>query len=194
VAEHLGSKDPPVPDVPDLPDAIAPEAAREFTTRTGFCFNVRPARPSDEPALAAFFTQVSRDDLRFRFLTGLKEVGHDRLVAMTTIDHRQTENFLAFVDGEAEIIATAMLACDPTMTTGEVAIAIRQNYKDKGVSWALLKHVADCAEARGLTTIQSIESRDHYAAIAMELEMGFETVPYPDDPTLVLVQRKLRKH
>jgi N-acetylglutamate synthase-like GNAT family acetyltransferase len=175
-------------------DVIAPEQARELTTRTGFCFNVRPARPSDEPGLAAFFTHVSPEDLRFRFLTGLKEVGHDRLVAMTTIDHRQTENFLAFVDGEAEVIATAMLAADATMTTGEVAIAIREDYKGKGVSWTLLAHVADWAEARGLKTIQSIESRDHHAAIDMEHEMGFVTVPYPDDPTLVLVQRTLRQH
>lgn len=177
-----------------MPDAIAPEQDRELTTRTGFCFNVRPARPSDEPALAAFFKHVSREDLRFRFLTGLKEVGHDRLAAMTAIDHTQTENFLAFVDGEAEIIATAMLASDATLTTGEVAMAIREDYKHKGVSWALLAHVAACAEAKGLTTIQSIESRDNHAAIDMEREMGFVAVAYPDDPTLLLVRRKLNQH
>ena len=174
-----------------MPDAIALKPPRELTTRTGFSFHVRAAQPSDEPALAAFFTHVSRDDLRFRFLTGLKEVGHDRLLAMTTIDHRQTENYLALVDGEAEVIATAMLACDADMKTGEVAIAIRQDYKDRGVSCA---HVADCAEAKGLTTLQSIESRDHHAAIAMELEMGFVETPYPDDPTLVLLQRTLPQH
>ena len=84
-----------------------------------------------------------------------------------------------------------MLACDADMKTGEVAIAIREDYKGKGVSWALLAHVAATAEARGLTTLQSIESRDHHAAIDMEREMGFVAVPYPEDPTLVLVQRKL---
>ena len=81
---------------------MALDWSRELITRTGFKFNVRPAQPSDEAALAAFFTHVTPDDLRFRFLTGLKTVSHDRLAAMTTIDHRQTENFLAFVDGEAE--------------------------------------------------------------------------------------------
>ena len=172
-----------------------PSADNEvLTTRTGFCFSVRPAIPSDEAALAAFFTHVTPEDLRFRFLTGLKTVGHDRLVAMTTIDHRQTENFLAFVDGEAEIIATAMLACDAEMKTGEVAIAIRPDYKAKGVSWDLLGHVAAYAKAIGLTTIQSVESRDNHAAIDMEREMGFVAGPYPDDPTLVLVQRHLNQH
>jgi N-acetylglutamate synthase-like GNAT family acetyltransferase len=172
-------------------DVLNVDWSRDLTTRTGFQFSVRPAQASDEAALAAFFTHVTPDDLRFRFLTGLKTVAHDRLVAMTTIDHRQTENFLAFVDGEAEIIATAMLACDAEMKTGEVAIAIRSDYKAKGVSWDLLRHVAAFAEAKGLTTLQSVESRDNHAAINMEREMGFTAGPYPGDSTLVLVQKHL---
>lgn len=163
-----------------------------LTTRNGFEFTVRPAQPADEAALGAFFSHVTPDDMRFRFLTGLKTVGHDRLVAMTTVDHRQTENFLAFIGGEAEIIATAMLACDAEMKTGEVAIAIRPEYKAKGVSWDLLEHVAAYAEEKGLTTLQSIEARDSHAAIDMEREMGFTAGPYPGDPTLVLVQKQLK--
>lgn len=166
----------------------------DLTTRTGFRFSVRPAQPADEAALAEFFTYVTPDDLRFRFLTGLKTVDHDRLAAMTNIDHRKTENFLAFVDGEAEIIATAMLACDADMKTGEVAIVIRKDYKAKGISWDLLTHVAAYAKAKGLTTIQSVEARDNHAAIDMEREMGFTAGPYPDDPTLVLVQKHLNQH
>jgi N-acetylglutamate synthase-like GNAT family acetyltransferase len=177
--------------VADLP---AGDWSRELTTRSGFRFNVRPAQPSDESALAEFFTHVTPDDLRFRFLTGLKTVGHDRLAAMTAIDHRQTENFLAFVDDEAAIVATAMLACDAEMKVGEVAIVIREDYKARGVSWDLLTHVAAYAAAKGLTTIQSVEARDNHAAIDMEREMGFTAGPYPGDPTLVLVQKQLNQH
>jgi N-acetylglutamate synthase-like GNAT family acetyltransferase len=166
--------------------------SRELTTHTGFRFTVRPAKASDEAALGEFFTHVSAEDLRFRFLTGLKTVGHDRLAGMTDIDHKKTENFLAFVDGEAEIIATGMLACDDAMEIGEVAIVIRSDYKAKGISWELLAHVAAYAKAKGLTTIQSIEARDSHAAIDMERQMGFVAGPYPADPTLVLVQRHLK--
>lgn len=168
--------------------AMAPEI---LTTRTGFRFSVRPAAPSDEKALGAFFSHVTPDDLRFRFLSGIKTVGHDRLVAMTDIDHHQTENFLAFVDDEAEIIATAMLACDAEMKTGEVAIVIRPEYKGKGVSWDLLHYVTAHAKAKGLTTIQSIEDRSSHAAIDMERELGFVASSYPGDATLVLVQKNL---
>ncbi|WP_430385441.1 N-acetyltransferase family protein [Blastomonas fulva] len=162
-----------------------------MTTRTGFCFSVRPAQAADEVALGAFFAHVTPEDLRFRFLTGLQTVAHDTLVAMTDIDHQKTENFLAFVDGEAQIIATAMLACDPEMQTGEVAIVIRPEYRGKGVSWDLLHHLTEYARAKGLTTIQSIEDRGSHASIDMEREMGFTATSYPGDATLMLLQKDL---
>lgn len=170
---------------------VAATKLEMLTTRIGFRFSVRPARAVDETALGAFFEHVTPDDMRFRFLTGLQTVGHDRLVAMTDIDHHQTENFLAFVDDEAEMIATAMLACDAAMQTGEVAIVIRPEYKDKGVSWVLLHHVTEAARRKGLTKIQSVEDRNNHAAIDMECEMGFTSSPFPDDRTLVLVQKSL---
>lgn len=166
--------------------------SRELVTRTGFAFNVRPAQTSDEVALGEFFTHVTPEDLSFRFLTGLTKVGHDRLVEMTTIDHRKTENFLAFEKGRPGILATAMLACDDAMQIGEIAIAIRSDYKARGISWELLGHVADYAQAKGLTTIQSIESSANHAAIEMERQMGFVAQSYPGDATLMLVKRELK--
>lgn len=179
------------PGVPTTTSDIVATSSKMLTTRTGFRFSVRPAQADDEGALGAFFEHVTPDDMRFRFLTGLRTVGHDRLVAMTDIDHHQTENFLAFVDDEAEVIATAMLACDAAMKTGEVAIVIQPEYKGKGVSWVLLHHVTEFARGKGLTTIQSIEDRNSHAAIDMECEMGFTASPYPEDATLVLVQKHL---
>jgi N-acetylglutamate synthase-like GNAT family acetyltransferase len=165
--------------------------SKNITTRAGLEFHVRPACADDEAALGAFFAKVTPEDMRFRFLTALKTVDHDRLVSMTNVDHRQTENFLAFVKDQPDIIATAMLACTPDMAKGEVAIAILPNFKKKGVSWELLAHVARFAEAKGVKTLEAVESRDHHAAIELEREMGFTAISYPGDSTLMLVQRQL---
>ena len=43
----------------------------ELVTWKGFAFRVRPAKPSDRPALAELFAQVSPQDRRFRFLSGV---------------------------------------------------------------------------------------------------------------------------
>jgi GNAT superfamily N-acetyltransferase len=165
--------------------------SRNLTTRNGFSFHVRPVTQDDEPILAEFFTHVTPEDLRFRFLTAVKVVGHDRLRAMIDVDHRQTENFLAFAADGATVIATAMLACDDAMQGGEVAISVHPDYKGRGVAWEMLEHAAHFAEAQGVRTLQSIESRNNHAAIELEREMGFTARSYPGDATLMLVERLL---
>lgn len=172
------------------PVANADRWTGSLTTRSGFTFHVRPARPGDEERLAEFFRHVSEDDIRFRFLIALEKVGHDRLVAMTAVDHDRTENFLALDDG-GRILATGMLAADPKLERGEVAISIRTDHKRRGISWTLLEHIAAYAEARGIKTLESIEARENRAAIELEQEMGFTAHPLEDDPTLVLVRRTL---
>lgn len=116
----------------------------DLTTRSGSVFHVRPAVPSDEAALAAFFTHVAKEDLRFRFLSAIKTIGHDQLAALVTVDHRRTENFLVIESGTGLILATAMLAADAAMKSAEVAIAIRADAKRRGISWTLLDHGALC--------------------------------------------------
>lgn len=164
---------------------------RDLQTRTGFCFRVRSVGPGDDAALGEFFSHVTPEDLRFRFLSSVNVVSHAQLMALINVDHRQKENFLAVDSDGITIIATAMLACDPALTVGEVAISIRPDFKGRGVSWELLEHVAHFAEALGVRTLQSIESNANHAAIELEREMGFTARSYPGDATLTLVERKL---
>lgn len=161
-----------------------------LTTHSGFNFQVRPARPDDEAALQDFFRHVTPEDLRFRFLSSVKEVGHDRLVAMTAVDQQQNESFLAFEHDGGPIIGTAMLACDDSLETGEVAVSISKDYKNRGIGWELLRHLTRRATAKGVKKLQSIENRANVSAIRLEGEMGFTSKPYPDS-TLVLLERTL---
>ena len=165
------------------------DQACELTTRSRFAFTVRPAAATDEPTLAEFFTHVADDDLRFRFLSGKRTVSHDQLVTMLRNDW-QTANFLAFaVDGT--LIASAMLTCDALPMLGEVAIAIRVDYKGRGVGWELLEHVARYAEASGIKVLESVESCENHAAIELERNTGFTVTSCPGDATLVVVLREL---
>ena len=147
--------------------------SRDLQSRSGFRFHVRPVGPGDEAALGEFFTHVTPDDLRFRFLSSVNVVSHGQLSAMIDVDHREKENFLALDSDGTTIIATAMVACDPALTVGEVAISIRPDFKGRGVSWKLLEHVARFAEELGVATLQSIESNDNHSAIELEREMGY---------------------
>ena len=181
--------------VPTPTSAIPPHAANwsaDLVARGGYRFHVRPAAPADEDALSVFFTHVDRDDLRFRFLSAIREVRHDQVKALVTVDHARTENFLAIEAGSGLIIATAMLAANAALTSAEVAIAIRSDFKHLGISWTLLEHVARFATAKGMETLESIESRGNLEAIKLEHEMGWVSSTCPGEPTLIVLRKSLR--
>ena len=163
----------------------------ELTTHSGFKFFVRTVRPDDEAALREFFEHVTPEDLRFRFLTSVKEVGPERLAQMTNVDHRETESFVAYEAEGGPFIASAMFACDSDLEIGEVAVSISAGYKNRGVGWELLRHVTRYAEAKGITRLLSLEDRSNLSAIQLEREMGFTSSVYPGDSTLVLLEKVL---
>ncbi|HEY0026820.1 MAG TPA: GNAT family N-acetyltransferase [Allosphingosinicella sp.] len=167
------------------------DAITELTTHSGFSFQVRGADENDEPVLAEFFTHVTPDDLRFRFLSAIHKVGHAQLALLTHVDDPRVKNFLAFDMVTGRLLASAMLAVDDDGARAEVAIVIRSDFKNKGMGWTLLQHVAAQAAAMGMETLQAIESQDNHSAMAVERDMGFTSRPYPGDATLTLLETSL---
>jgi hypothetical protein len=47
------------------------------------------------------------------------------------------------------------------------------------------------AREKGVKVLESIEQRDNHAAIELEMHMGFTAEVDPDDPTLIVVRKKL---
>lgn len=175
-----------------MTETIAAAAPAEIPTRSGATLLVRPVETADEAALEEFFERVSDEDRRFRFLSPRKHVGHDQLVPMVEVDHQRTETWVAFDQAAGALVGTAMLACDAAMDTGEVAVSVCQDWRGKGVGWALLDVVARAAQDRGLRRVISIEDRENHAAIELEREKGFVPHGVDGDPTVVLLERILR--
>ena len=173
------------------PQLLLSEWSAELTTRAGVRLKVRPAAPDDEALLKEFFGHVAAEDLRFRFLSAVQKPGHDLVAPLVEVDHTTTENFLAFGEDGETLLATAMIAADPGLERAEVAIAIRADAKHRGLGWTLLDHVAGYAAARGIGTLESIESRDNHEAIDLEREMGFTATSCPGDATLILLRKRL---
>lgn len=174
---------------------IAPPLLAEWNaklvTRTGMKLDVRPASAGDEALLVEFFRKLSPDDLRFRFLSTIRTVRPALVRPLADVDHDRTEDLLAFNEEDESLVATAMIAAEPDLKSAEVAIAVRSDVKGQGIGWSLLRHACDYAAARGIGRIESIESSQNRAALALETEMGFKARPYGDDSTLTLVTMDL---
>ncbi|WP_082896527.1 GNAT family N-acetyltransferase [Parasphingorhabdus sp.] len=159
-----------------------------LTTRSGFEFHVRPVAPSDEQGLAEFFSHVTKDDLRFRFLSPIPEVGKEMLSYLINVDHDHKEDYLALDIDDKTIIASAMIGANEDKSIAEVAIVVHADYKHRGMSWTFLEYIAAEARRSGIKKLQSIESRQNSAAIELEREMGFTAKSYPGDATLMLLE------
>ena len=177
----------------DSPAAPSAEDARGalLMTRTGNSYYVRPVRPDDAAGLSDFFSHVTPEDVRFRFLSSLARIDRDRLDLMTRVDHDRTENFLAFDMDDRSIVATAMIAADPAMEKAEVAVSVRSDLQDRGIGWEMLRHLARYAERRDIGCLIAIESQANVKGIELERDFGFTARPYPDDPTMVLLESRL---
>lgn len=175
------------------PIRLLEQWSAELTTRSGLRLFVRPVTSDDDDLVDRLFAHLSHDDLRFRFLTPLAKPSTSLLEALIKVDHTRTEDFLVFAeeDGEKMLIASAMLAADPSMERAEVAIAVRPEYKQRGVGWTLLDFVARDAKARGIKLLEAIECRDNRGALEVERDLGFIATDYPGDPTLTLVRKFL---
>lgn len=175
----------------DLLSAFPKNPVR-LKTHSGFEFLVRPVRPDDRQGLAFLLTHMSPEDMRFRFLTPAHRISNNVLEMMSRVDHERVENILA-VDRDTHIpIASLLLAADVKMQDVEVAMAVQAHYKGKGLSWTLLEYAIDRLRAAGFERLQSIELREHDAAITLEKEQGFVSSPFPDDPGLTLLELDLR--
>lgn len=164
----------------------------DLVTNSGLRFHVRPAQSGDEEQLGKFFRTLPAEDLRHRFLTGLREVGHDRLADMVRSDDPHIINFLAIDPQTGAILATAMMAADRDYREGEFALATRPDAKQKGVSWTLLEHLVGYARAAGIKLLKSIETSDDARALQLEREMGFRTRLCPEDATLMFAEKELQ--
>src|SRR3546814_14905547 len=98
-------------------------------------------------------------------------VSDDQIASMIDVDHKQTEDFLAFVDDGA-LVGSAMIAIEPAGERAEVAIAVRADYKHPGVGWTLLNRAADYDKKRGCCPLAAVASRLNQKATAVERDAG----------------------
>lgn len=177
--------------IPDTTPIMSAEERWNTTlvTRGGVTMFVRGVLPTDGPILRHLFEHVSPDDLRFRFLAGLRHLDEGRIAQMIDVDHHSRMTFLAF-EGDLPV-ATAMLAAEPDRIRAEVAISVCTDMKGRGIGWSLLQHVLSYAREEGIDRVESMESRDNVLTLALERDAGFGIHPCEGDPADVVASKAL---
>lgn len=161
----------------------------QLTTRGGVELDVRLATPDDGQLIEQLFRNVGEEDLRFRFLSGMRKIGPEQIHSLIDFDPDTTQSYILFDRANGQPVAAAMLAWDDGK--GEIAVSIHAGYKARGIGWETLSFLSRKAKDLGLTEIGSIEDRSNHYALEVERDFGFTITEMPDDPSLLLVRKSL---
>ena len=175
--------------------AIAPYPKELETTerlRDGTMLRLRPLRPEDEPLLHDLAAHMSHEDLRLRFFTPVQGLSHGVAARLSQLDYDRELALLAELSGMA--LGVAHFFADPDRLRAEYAIAVRSDWKGRGIGYLLMTRLLDIARERGIGELVGEVLRENQPMLQMCRELGFALVPQLADPTIVLVKKLLSEH
>jgi acetyltransferase len=152
---------------------------------------VRPVRPEDEPAIAAFLARVSLNDVRLRFFHPMKEFPHAFVARFTQLDYARAMAFVASDPVTREVIGLVQFHSDASYQTAEYAVLLRSDLKGRGLGWALMQLLIEYAKAEGLNSLSGEVLRDNTTMLTMCRELGFDIKGDPSDSSIILVSLDL---
>jgi acetyltransferase len=161
--------------------------------RDGTAIFIRPLRPEDEPLYKPFFSAVTKQDVRLRFFGPVKEFDHAFLARFIQIDYITAMAFIALDEGTGRMLGVVRLHTNPDGVTGEYAILIRSDLKDRGLGWLLMKTMIDYAPTQGIRVIEGQVLRENSTMLTMCKELGFRVEPDPVDFSVCLVELRTDK-
>jgi acetyltransferase len=152
---------------------------------------VRPVRPEDEPAIAAFLGRVSPDDVRLRFFHPMKEFPHSFIARFTQLDYARAMAFVALDSANGEVVGLVQLHSDAHYETAEYAVLLRSDLKGRGLGWALMQLLIEYAKAEGLKSLSGEVLRENRTMLTMCRELGFDVTIDPKEAELAIVSLDL---
>ncbi len=174
--------------------AISPypsELASFCRLRDGSAIRLRPVRPEDEPRLREIVAHMTADDVRLRFLSPMKELPHALAARLSQIDYDREMALIAFSGDGQTALGVVRFSADPDNRQAEYAIAIRSDWKGRGLGYLLLTRLLDIAGQRGIGEIFGYVERDNKPMIDLCRTLGFEIAADVEDNQIFRVTKIL---
>jgi acetyltransferase len=158
----------------------------------GTAIRLRSVRPEDERLLQDLAAHMTPEDMRFRFLVGMRGLSHELAARLSHIDHDRDVALLAFAEGADELLAVARFSADPANRTAELAIAVRSDGKGHGLGHLMMARLIQVARQRGIDELVGEVLPENAAMLQLCREFGFTIGICPGDPKLRRVSKALR--
>jgi acetyltransferase len=177
--------------------AIAPYPAElEESVRLGDGRSVtlRPIRPEDAEAHAAFFAKLSPEDVRRRFFAPIAALSAEQIARLTQIDYDREMAFIATApgaDGVAETLGVVRIVRHAAEPSGEFAVVVRSDLKGQGLGRRLMEKAIAWARAQGLRVLTGEVLAENRPMLRFVEKLGFTLARHPDDPEVLTARLEL---
>ncbi|HEV2551454.1 MAG TPA: bifunctional acetate--CoA ligase family protein/GNAT family N-acetyltransferase [Stellaceae bacterium] len=167
------------------------ELESEETLKDGTHLLLRPVRPEDEPVLQDLASHMNPDDLRLRFFTPIKSLSHTLAARLSQIDYDREMALIARLAENGTALGVARFSADPNNQRCEFAVALRSDWKGRGMGYLLMARLIAVAKARGIAEMVGDVLHENEAMLTLARGLGFALARHPDDPELVRVVKAL---
>jgi acetyltransferase len=161
----------------------------QVVLRTGEEVLLRPIRPEDEAAHAAFFAHLDDEDVRMRFMTLIKPPDHDALARFTQIDYDREMSFIATraAPSGPETLGVVRTTADPDGERAEYAIIVRSDMKGAGLGYLLTRKMIDYCRGRGLRELFGMVLAENQPMRRLAGDFGFAVRPTANPAVVEIV-------
>lgn len=164
---------------------------REFVSRElladGTAVFLRPVRPEDEPMLKDIVAHMTPEDQRFRFFVPMRELSHQLAARLSQVDYDREVALLAHSADGRTAFGVVRYSADPDNQRAEYAIALRSDWKARGLGHLLMTRLIEVARRRGIGMLVGDVLRENEAMLDLCRHLGFTVTAHPDDPAALRV-------
>jgi GNAT superfamily N-acetyltransferase len=130
---------------------------------------------SDEPLVKDFFHRFSKESLYRRFFSRWPDLPHDFLQKFVIIDYTKKMVILAVnqEEGKEEIIGIGQYWIEEAIHTADIALAVRDDYQNKGVGYQLFSYITFLAKKQGLLGFTGSVLMENDPMLRLCRKMGF---------------------
>ena len=162
------------------------EAAERL--RDGTEVHLRPLRPEDEALLQDLAASMTPEDLRLRFFAAVRGLSHAVAERLAHVDYDRAMALLAEKDGVA--LGVARFHAEPDRRSAEYAIAVRSDWKGRGLGYLLMTRLIAVAREWGVGDLVGEVLPENRRMLTMCRELGFTISADPADPSLIQVRKR----
>ena len=169
------------------------EWERHAALKDGRGIFVRPVRPEDEHLYPEFFTKVSKEDVRLRFFSAMKELTHPFIARLTQLDYARAMAFIAIEETTGKMLGVVRLHTDADFASSEYAVLVRSDLKGLGLGWMLMQLIIEYARAEGVRAIRGQVLTQNTTMLEICARLGFTIGPDPQNSDMSLVVLPIAK-